>query len=123
MVVVVLGFFLVRQRSGRPRFESQDYYKTYRRTEKNTYRNASSFSSSSSSSSYRDEASMMQQRKEQRTMVAVIIAVAVAAIAISLVFGLFEALLILFLLPVIVRLVRTRSDQRRRTQQDESHSY
>jgi Flp pilus assembly protein TadB len=114
MLLVIYGFILVRQRSGRPRFESQDYYKSYRTPDRFSQKPRSPF---------REDAPSQQEQKEQRTIIAIIIGLAVGAIAIAAIFDYFEVLLIIFLLPVIIRYVRTRNQTRRREPQDESHSY
>jgi len=109
-VLVILGFLLVRQRSGRPRFESQDYYKSYRRPDR------------ASQSPFKQEKNP-QDRNQRRIIGIVIIAVIVTAIAISILYNdPFEGLLIFILLPVIVRFIRARNETRR-APRDENQSY
>jgi len=108
-VLVILGFLLVRQRSGRPRFESQDYYKSYRKPERTT-------------STFRPDRTP-QDRNQNRLIGAVIAAVVVLAIAISFYYrDPFEGLLIFILLPIIVRFIRARKETRR-APRDENQSY
>ena len=112
-VLVILGFLLVRQRSGRPRFESQDFYKSYRRPER-----------SSSSSPFRQQQERTpQERNQNRIIGVVIIALVITAIAVAILYNdPFEGLLIFVLLPVIVRFLRARNETRR-APRDESQSY
>ncbi len=112
-VLVVLGFLLVRQRSGRPRFESQDYYKSYKRPER------------SSSSPFRQQQERTpQERNQNRVIGVVIIALVVTAIAVSILYNdPFEGLLIFILLPVIVRFLRARNETRRAPRDESQSSY
>src|ERR1700722_7369789 len=91
MVLIVLGFLLVRQRSGRPRFESQDYYKTYRRPDR--------FSQTQSQSR---QGQTIQDRKEQRAVLIAVVVFVAASVALAW-YEPIEGLLLLFLLPIIVR--------------------
>jgi hypothetical protein len=110
-VLVILGFFLVRQRSGRPRFESQDYYKSYKRPER------------SSTSPFKQQERTPQERNQNRIIGIVIIALVVTAITVSILYDdPFEGILIFILLPVIVRFLRARNETRR-APRDESQSY
>jgi hypothetical protein len=107
--LVILGFLLVRQRSGRPRFESQDYYKSYRKPERTT-------------TTFRSDRAP-PDRNQNRLIGAVIAAVVVLAISISIYYrDPFEGLLIFILLPIIVRFIRARNETRR-APRDESQSY
>ena len=110
-VLVILGFFLVRQRSGRPRFESQDYYKSYKRPER------------SSTNPFKQQERTPQERNQNRIIGIVIIALVVTAITVSILYDdPFEGILIFILLPVIVRFLRARNETRR-APRDESQSY
>jgi hypothetical protein len=108
-VLVVLGFLLVRQRSGRPRFESQDYYKSYKRPERR------------STSPFRQEKNV-PDRNQNRLVGLAVVALVVIAIAVAVLYDLFDGLLIFIFLPVIIRFIRTRSETRR-APRDESQSY
>jgi hypothetical protein len=112
MLLVVFGFILILHRTGKPRFESQDYYKSYRSPDR----------FSQPRSTYRGEVTP-QDRREQRTIIAVIVILALVAIIITAVFEEPEGLLIIFLLPIIVRYIRTRNQSRKREPQDEGRSY
>jgi hypothetical protein len=109
-VLVVLGFLLVRQRSGRPRFESQDYYKSYQRPER---RSGNPFKQDKNA----------PDRNQNRIIGLVVLALVVTAVAVAILYNdPFEGLLIFVLLPVIVRFLRTRNEARR-APRDESQSY
>jgi Flp pilus assembly protein TadB len=116
MLVVVLAFLLLRQRSGATRFEREDYYKVYR--------NRGGFSERRGKPPFKEDPISAQSRREARVLVAVLLGVTIASVAIAIIFrDLLEILLVLIFLPIIVRFVRARTDPRRRTRQDESHSY
>ncbi len=108
VILVVLGFLLLRQRSGKPSFESQDYYKTYRRPDR------------FSQPQYRQGQSP-QEQKQQRTILIAVIVLIGASIALAIYEPLY-GLLLLFLLPIIVRFMRARSETRR-APHDENQSY
>jgi hypothetical protein len=108
MALVVMGFLLVRQRSGKPRFESQDYYKTYRRPDRNTQ------------PQYRPGQTPQDQKQQRAILIAVIVLIG-ASIALAIYEPLY-GLLLLFLLPIIVRFMRARSETRR-APHDENQSY
>ncbi|MGI0091645.1 MAG: hypothetical protein ACREBS_08050 [Nitrososphaerales archaeon] len=111
-ILVVMGFFLVRRRESRPRFETQDYYKTYKRNDEY----------SGVGSPFRQNPPS-RDRNEQRIVAGVVIGISVAAIIVSTVFGAVEGLLLFISLPVIMRFVRTRREasSRRNAAQDENH--
>jgi len=108
MALVVMGFLLVRQRSGKPRFESQDYYKTYRRPDRSTQ------------PQYRPGQTPQDQKQQRAILIAVIVLIG-ASIALAIYEPLY-GLLLLFLLPIIVRFMRARSETRR-APHDENQSY
>jgi len=112
-VVVILAFVLVKQQSGKPRFETQDYYKSYKAKEGYS-RSGNPFK----------QGPITQEPSEQRTITAAIIGIAVIAIVVSIFFDLFEGLLVIFLLPVVVRFIRMRNaaNSRRNTAHDERRS-
>jgi hypothetical protein len=112
-VLTVMGFVIIRQRNGKPRFETQDYYKSYKRSD-NYSRGGNPFR----------QGSFMQTRGEQRTITLAIIAVAVIAFAVSIFYDVFGGLLVIFLLPVIVRFIRSRNEEnsRRNAAQDGTRS-
>jgi len=112
VVLVVLGFLLARQRTGRPRFESQDYYKKYQRPDR--------FSSSQSPFRQRDQNPRVKQ--EQRAILIAVTALVVMSIALAIFFDPLEGLLLLFLLPIVVRFVRARYETRR-APHDENQSF
>ena len=109
-VLVILGFLLVRQRSGRPRFESQDYYKSYQRPDR---RSGNPFKQEKNS----------PEKNQNRLIGLVVLALVVTAIAVAILYNdPFEGILIFILLPVIVRFLRTRNETRR-APRDENQSY
>ncbi len=108
VVLVVLGFLLVRQRTGKPRFESQDYYKKYQRTDR------------FSQGPFRQKDQNPKVKEEQR---AILIAV-IALIAMSISLAFYDpiyGLLLLFLLPIVVRFVRARYETRRAPRDDNQY--
>jgi hypothetical protein len=108
MALVVMGFLLVRQRSGKPRFESQDYYKSYRRPDR------------FSQPQYKPGQSPQDQKQQRSILIAVVVLIGVS-IALAVYEPLY-GLLLLFLLPIIVRFMRARSETRR-APHDENQSY
>lgn len=110
MAIAVFAFFLLMKSENKPRFETRDYYETYR--DGNGFpRRGNPFKSAQSPA----------ERNEQRTLAAIIIGLVVIAVAVSVLFDVFEGLLIIFLLPVIVRFVRTRkAENKRRAANDEN---
>ena len=112
-VLVVLAFLLVRQQGGKPRFETKDYYKSYKRNEGYS-RGGNPFK----------QGPVVQDPDEQRAITAAIIGIAVIAILVSIFFDIFEGLLVIFLLPIVVRFIRMRNEanSRRNTARDESRS-
>ena len=109
VVLVFLGFLLIRQRTGRPRFESQDYYKKYQRPDR----------FSRGPFSQRDQNPRVKE--EQRAILAVLIAFVAMSIALAIYEPIY-GLLLLFVLPIIVRFVRARYETRR-APHDENQSY
>jgi hypothetical protein len=109
VVLIVLGFLLVRQRTGNPRFESQDYYKRYQKTDRY------------SQSPFRQGAQNPRVKEEQRAVLVVVIALVAMSIALAIYDPLY-GLLFLFLLPILVRVVRSRYETRR-APHDENQSY
>jgi Flp pilus assembly protein TadB len=110
VVLVVLGFFLVRQRSGRSRFESQDYYKSYQRQDR-----------FSQGSPFRQREQNPRVKAEQQAILLVVVALVATSIALAI-YDPIEGLLLLFLLPIVVRVVRSRYETRR-APHDENQSY
>ena len=106
VALTVMGFIIIRQRSGRQRFETQDYYKSYSRSDSHV-RGGNPFR----------QGQMGQYRAEQRTITLAIISVAVIAFAISVFYDVFGGLLVIFLLPVIVRFIRDRNEENSRRHQ------
>lgn len=111
-LLVVMVFVLIKQQSGKPRFETQDYYKSYKRTDGyvsggNPFKQAP-----------------LQDRKEQRTITIAVIAIALIAVLVAIFFDIFEGLLIMFLLPIVVRFIRMRDEANgnRNKARDESRS-
>jgi hypothetical protein len=102
VLLVVLGFYMVMQRTGRPRFESQDYYKKYQRPD--------SFSRSPFRGQTREQDPRVKQ--EQRAILLVVIALVAMSVGIAI-YDPLEGLLLLFLLPIFVRIVRSRYETRR----------
>jgi hypothetical protein len=109
VVLVVLGFFLVRQRTGKPRFESQDYYKKYQRPDR------------FSRAPFRPRDQDPRAKREQRAILLVVVALVSMSIALAI-YEPIEGLLLLFLLPIVVRFVRARYETRR-APHDENQSY
>jgi Flp pilus assembly protein TadB len=109
VVLVFLGFLLVRQRVGKPRFESQDYYKKYQRPDR--------FSQSPFKSRDQDP----RAKREQQMILTAVIALVAFSIALAIYEPLY-GLLLLFLLPLVVRVVRSRYETRR-APHDENQSY
>lgn len=114
VALFVMGFFLIKQNTRRPRFETQDYYKSYK-SRSDYFHSGNPFKGGR----------VTQQRTEQRTMAAIVIGGAVVAIAVATLFDLFEGLLIIFMLPVIVRFIQTRKEanSRRNAQGENRSSY
>ena len=112
-VVIILAFVLVKQQSGKPRFETQDYYKSYKGKE-GYARSGNPFKQGPPS----------RDQSEQRTITAAIVGIAVISIIVSIFFDVFEGLLVIFLLPIVVRFIRMRNEanSRRNTARDESRS-
>ncbi len=111
--LIVMAFVLVRQNTGKSRFETQDYYKSYKRND-NYSRGGNPFK----------QVPQSPQQTEQRTIVTAIIAVAVIAILIAVFLDVFEGLLVIFLLPIIVRFIRMRNEanSNRNKARDENRS-
>jgi hypothetical protein len=108
-VLVFLGFLLLRQRSGKPRFESQDYYKKYQRPDR------------FSQSPFRGREQNPRAKREQQAILIVVIALVAMSIGLAI-YEPIEGLLLLFLLPIVVRFVRARYETRR-APHDENQSY
>jgi hypothetical protein len=110
--LTVLGFVLVRQKTGNPRFEARDYNKPYNKNDSYS-RGGNPFK----------RGGLPQYRGEQRTIMIAIIAVAILALAVSF-YDIFAALLVIFLLPVVVRFIRARNEEksRRNAAQDGTRS-
>jgi Flp pilus assembly protein TadB len=111
VVLVVLGFMLARQRTGRPRFESQDYYKKYQRPERFSDNNP-----------FRQRDQNARVKREQRAILLAVSGLVILSIALAVFFDPLEGLLLLFLLPIVVRFVRARYETRR-APHDENQSY
>jgi len=109
VVLVILGFLLVRQRTDKPRFESQDYYKKYQRPDR------------FSQGSYRPKDQDPRVKAEQRAILLVVVGLVGMSIALAI-YQPIEGLLLLFLLPIVVRFVRARYETRR-APHDENQSY
>jgi Flp pilus assembly protein TadB len=109
VVLVVLGFLLVKQRAGKPRFESQDYYKKYQRPDR------------FSQSPFRSREQDPRVKREQQMILTSVIALVAFSIALAIYEPLY-GLLLLFLLPLVVRVVRSRYETRR-APHDENQSY
>jgi hypothetical protein len=109
VVLMFLGFFLLRQRSGKPRFESQDYYKKYQRPDR------------FSQTPFRNREQNPRVKREQRAIIIVSVVLVAMSIALAIVEPI-EGLLLLFLLPIIVRFVRARYETRK-APHDENQSY
>jgi len=109
VVLVILGFLLVRQRAGKPRFESQDYYKKYQRPDR------------FSQSPFRPREQNPRTKREQQAILIVVIALVAMSIGLAI-YEPIEGLLLLFLLPIVVRFVRARYETRR-APHDENQSY
>ncbi len=108
MAVVIFGFYLIRRAGSRPKFETQDYYQTYRAREKYPY-GGNPFK----------RTQVPGERNDQKMLAAIIIGMAVVAMVISALLDNFEILLIIFMLPIIVRFVRARREEsKRRTTND-----
>lgn len=112
-VLIVMAFLLVRQQTGKPRFETQDYYKSYKRSD-----------GYSSGGNPFKQTPMTQDRKEQRSIAMAVLAVALIAVLVAIFFDVFEGLLVIFLLPIVVRFIRMRGEANsdRNRAKDESRS-
>ncbi|MHB1869162.1 MAG: hypothetical protein ACYCPP_09495 [Nitrososphaerales archaeon] len=108
-VLFVMFFFLIRQQSGKLRFGTQDYRKSYDRNGRYA----------SGGNPFKQGPS--QNRGEQQTIRAVIIPLAVIAILVSIFFDIFAGLLIIFLLPVVVRFIRMRNEPNSNKARNENH--
>ncbi|MDG6906200.1 MAG: hypothetical protein JRN20_10495 [Nitrososphaerota archaeon] len=98
-ILVIMLFLLIRQQTGKPRFETQDYYKSYKRGDGH-YGKGNPFKPSP----------MTQDRKEQRSIAMAVAAVALIAVLVSIFFDVFEGMLVIFLLPIVVRFIRMKSE-------------
>ena len=114
-ILVVLVFLLIRQQSGRPRFETQDYFKSYKRGD--GYVN---------SGNPFKPGTPVQERREQRSIAIAVVAIALLAILVGIFFDVFEGLLVIFLLPIVVRFIRMREEangNRNRARDENRSSY
>ncbi len=98
-VLIVMAFLLIRQQSGKPRFETQDYFKSHKRND----------GYASGGNPFR-QGPLTQEREQQRTITIAIVAIAVVAVLVSIFFDVFEGLLIIFLCPIVVRFIRMRDE-------------
>ena len=114
VALFVMGFALIKQRTAHPRFETQDYYKSYK-SRSDYFQSGNPFKNSRTAA----------QRNDQRLMAALVIGGAVFAMIIAAIFDLFEGLLIIFMLPVILRFIQTRKEanSRRNAQGENRSSY
>ena len=114
VALFVMGFALIKQRTAHPRFETQDYYKTYK-GRSDYFNRGNPFKNRQNTPG----------RNDQRMLVAVVIGGAVLAMIIAAVFDFFGGLLIIFLLPVIIRFIQTRKEasSRRNAQGESRPSY
>ena len=112
-VLVVMTFVLIRKQSGKPRFETKDYYKSYKRSD----------GYSSGGNPFR-QGPLTQDRKEQRFCNIRSHSDCNSSSRVSIFFDVFEGLLIIFLLPVVVRFIRMRDEanSNRNKARDESRS-
>ena len=112
-ILVVMVFFLIKQQSGKPRFETQDYYKSYKRND-----------GYASGGNPFKQGPLLQDRKEQRSIAMAVIAIALIAVLVAVFFDIFEGLLIIFLLPIVVRFIRMRDEanSNRNKARDENRS-
>jgi hypothetical protein len=110
--LTVLGFVVVHQRTSNPRFEAQDYYKPYKKNDSYS-RGGNPFK----------RGGLQQYRGEQRTIMIAVIAIAILALAVAF-YDIFGGLLVIFLLPVVVRFIRARNEEksRRNAAQDGTRS-
>lgn len=114
VALFVMGFALIKQRTAHPRFETQDYYKTYK-GRSDYFKTGNPFKNKQN----------VQGRSDQRLMIAVVVGGAVLAMIIAAVFDFFGGLLIIFMLPVIIRFIQTRKEasSRRNTQGESRPTY
>lgn len=108
VALVFLGFLLVMQRTGKPRFESQDYYKKYQRRD-------------TVQGPFKSREQNLRVKQEQRAILLAVIALVAVSIALAI-YEPIEGLLLLFLLPIVVRFVRARYETRR-APHDENQSF
>ena len=112
-VLVVLLFLLIKRQSGKPRFETQDYYKSYKKSD-----------GYSSGGNPFKQGPLIQDRKEQRSVMIAVVAIALIAVLVAIFIDIFEGLLVIFLLPIVVRFIRMRDEANssRNRARDESRS-
>ncbi|MDG6997584.1 MAG: hypothetical protein JRN15_00550 [Nitrososphaerota archaeon] len=110
MAIISFGFYLFMKSSSKPRFETQDYYETYRG--RGSYpRGRNPFKKTQTPA----------ERIEQRNLTIIVVGLVILAIAVSVALDIFEGLLIIIMLPVIVRFVRARNEEnKRRAENDEN---
>ncbi|MCL4517574.1 MAG: hypothetical protein M1587_00065 [Thaumarchaeota archaeon] len=108
MLVAVFGFYLFMKSSSKPRFETRDYYETYRGGYR---RGGNPFKKPQTPA----------ERVEQRNIAIIVAGLVLLAIAVSVLFDVFEGLLIIIMLPVVVRFLRARREEsKRRAENDEN---
>ena len=110
-VLFVMFFILIKQQSGKPRFQTQDNYKSYKLND-----------GYASGGNPFKQAPLSQDRREQQTIRNVIIPIVVIAILVSIFFDIFAGLLIIFLLPIVVRFIRMRSEPNSNKARNENRS-
>ncbi|MHB8567323.1 MAG: hypothetical protein ACYC7D_10330 [Nitrososphaerales archaeon] len=103
--------------SARPRFEREDYFNSYKRKEKKANNPQPSYSSSRFDQ--QPSRRFGNADPEARKILAVVVVIAIIGISISVIYGSFLGLLLIFALPIIVSFIRARREtQRGRSRSD-----
>src|SRR5437899_9123175 len=104
MVVIILGFYLLLKRGKRLQFETEDFFQRDRRRERTPY---------PSDGKFREKRNPSPNETLQRNvLIAIILAIFLIG-AVAVIFGIYEILLLIFMLPLIIRVVRSRRDAKR----------
>ena len=110
MALIIFGFYLLIRSGSKQKFETRDYYETYR-SRAGYPRGGNPFKKTQTPS----------EKIEQRTLTVIVIGLVILAIAVSIFLDIFEGLLIIIMLPVIIRFVRARREEsKRRAENDEN---
>jgi hypothetical protein len=116
--VIVWGFYLLSRKNSRSPYEQADFFRQpNRRREKAPRRPVYP-----DERIFRNTGQILGSDRGQRILAVVIIVLVLSGIAVAIAFEFFPALLLIFVLPIIVRVIRSRNNSSRRRSSSEDGS-